>query len=79
LGIDRPAADRQAHDLVEGQAGGVVDIPVSGQSPEHRLPEQPVRTVAAFLPQPVFRSAAGARSHSPRGVIALAHHRQTTV
>jgi hypothetical protein len=79
LGIDSPAADHLAHDLVEGQAGGVGGIPVSGQPSESGLPEQPVRTVAAFLPQPVFRSAAGARSHSPRGVIALAHHRQTTV
>jgi hypothetical protein len=78
LGIDSPAADHLAHDLVEGKAGGTVGIPVSGQSPENRLPEQPVRTVAAFLPQRVFRTAADARSHSPR-VSSLAHHRQTTV
>jgi len=41
-----------AHHRIEGQAVGVVHILVSGQSPEHRLPEQPVKPVDRVLAAP---------------------------
>ena len=45
LRIDSPAANNQTHDRIEGQPIGVDDILVSGQPPDHRLPEQPVKTM----------------------------------
>ena len=47
--IDGPAAHNLAHDRIEGQAVGVVHILVSGQSPEHRLPEQSVQPMDRVL------------------------------
>lgn len=39
LRIDSPATYDLAHDRIEGQPVGVVEILVSGQTTEHRLPE----------------------------------------
>ncbi len=39
LRINGTAAHDLAHDRIEGQPIGVVDVLVSGQSPEHRLAE----------------------------------------
>jgi hypothetical protein len=49
LRIDGPATNNLAHDRIKGQAVGVVDILVSGQPPEHRLPEQPVKPMDRVL------------------------------
>jgi len=38
-----------AHDGIKGQAVGVVHILISGQSPEHRLPEQSVKPMDRVL------------------------------
>jgi len=65
LCIDSPSTHDLAHDRIEGQAVSVVDILVSGQPPEHRLPEQPVKTMDVFLPIRLSRSEADARSDSP--------------
>jgi hypothetical protein len=49
LRIDGPATNNLSHDRIKGQAVGVVDILVSGQPPEHRLPEQPVKPMDRVL------------------------------
>jgi hypothetical protein len=39
LHIYNPAANDLTHQVIEGQPVGIVDILVSGQPPDHRLPE----------------------------------------
>ena len=52
LRIDSPSANNLTHDRVEREAVSIVDILVSGQTPEHRLPEQPVEPVDGVLATP---------------------------
>jgi hypothetical protein len=49
LRIDSTATDNLTHDRIEGQPIGIVDILVSSQPPEHRLPEQAVKPVDGVL------------------------------
>jgi hypothetical protein len=46
----RLAADNPAHRRIMAQAFGVVDIFVSGQPSEHRLPQQSDKSMATVLP-----------------------------
>src|SRR3546814_15799780 len=48
--LDGPAANDLTHHGIEGQAVGIVHILVSGQSSEHRLPEQSVKPMERVLP-----------------------------
>ena len=50
LRIDCPTTDNLTHDRIEGQPIRVVDILVTSQPPEHRLPKQPLKPVARVLP-----------------------------
>ena len=52
LRVNGTAAHDMAHDRIEGQPVGVVDVLISGQSLEHRLPEQPVKTMDGVLAAP---------------------------
>jgi hypothetical protein len=45
LSVNSPAAHNLAHDRIEGETVSIVDVLLSGQPPEHRLPEQPVEPV----------------------------------
>jgi hypothetical protein len=47
--VDSSAADNLTHDRIECQPIGIVDILVSSQPPEHRLPEQAVKPVDRVL------------------------------
>ena len=53
LRIDGTAAHDLAHDRIAGETVGIVDILVSCQSPEHRLPELAVEPVGRVLSRPV--------------------------
>jgi hypothetical protein len=64
---------------IKGQAVGVVDVLVSGQPPEHRLPEQPVKPMDRVLPRRVSRNACQGQIGQPERVIELAHHQQAAV
>jgi hypothetical protein len=63
-------------DRIDGQAVGVVHILVPGQSPEHRLPEQPVKTVDRVLATSGVTQGCCRQIGQPERVIKLAHHQQ---
>ena len=49
-------------DRIEGETGVIVDILVSSQSPEHRLPEQAVKSRwMVFLPRRLSHSVSEAK------------------
>jgi hypothetical protein len=79
LRIDSPSTHDLAHHRIEGQAVGVVHILVSGQSPEHRLPEQPVKPVDRVLAAPGVAQCFCRQIGQPERVIQLAHHQQAAV
>ena len=49
LRIDNTAANNLTHGRVEREPVSSGDVLVSGQAPEHRLPEQPVELVGGVL------------------------------
>ena len=64
---------------VEGQAVGIVHILVSGQSSEHRLPEQSVKPMERVLPGAAVSQRLRRQIGQAEHVIKLAHHQQATV
>jgi hypothetical protein len=79
LRIDSPAADNLTHDRIEGQTVGIVDVLVSGQPPEHRLPEQPVEPVDGVLAPAGVAQRRRRQIGQPERVIQLAHHQKAAV
>jgi hypothetical protein len=72
---DRPVADHPAHRWVAAQPLGVVYVLVAGQSPEHRLAQQPCQPMAAILTDACVRESIGARVGQAQRVIQLAVRR----
>ena len=79
LRIDRSATHDLAHDRIKRQSICIVDIFVSGQSTEHRLPEKPVETMDRVLAAPGVAQRRCRQIGQPERVIQLAHHQKTTV
>ena len=79
LCTDSPATDNLAHDGIEGQPVGIVDILVSGQPPEHRLPEQAIKPVDRILAATGVSQCRRSQIGQPERVIHLAHHQKATV
>lgn len=79
LRLDGPAANDLTHHGIEGQAVGIVHILVSGQSSEHRLPEQSVKPMERVLPGAAVSQRLRRQIGQAEHVIKLAHHQQATV
>ncbi len=79
LRVDSSAADNLTHDRIEGQPIGIVDILVSSQPPEHRLPEQAVKPVDRVLAPAIVAQHRSSQIRQPERVIHLAHHQKATV
>ena len=77
--LDGPAANDLTHHGIEGQAVGIVHILVSGQSSEHRLPEQSVKPMERVLPGAAVSQRLRRQIGQAEHVIKLAHHQQATV
>ena len=75
----RPATHDLAHDRIEGQAVGVIHILISGQPPEHRLPEQSVKPMDCVLAPSGVAQCCCRQVGQPECVIKLAHQQKATV
>jgi hypothetical protein len=79
LRIGGTATHDLSHDRIKGLPVGIVNILVSCQSPKHRFPEQPVKTMDGVLAAPgVAKSYCRQIGQSER-VIKLAHHQQPAI
>ena len=74
LRVNGTAAHDLAHDRVNGQSISIVDVLVSSQSPEHRLPKQPVKTMDGVLAASGVSQRRCRQIGQPERVIKLPHH-----
>ena len=77
--IDSPATYDLKHDRIEGQPVGVVDILVSGQTTEHRLPEQPIELMDGVLACAGVAQCRSRQIRQPECVVKLAHYQETAI
>ena len=77
--INGTATHDLTHDRIKGQPVGVVDVLVSSQPPEHRLPEQAVKTMDGVLATAAVIQRTRCKIRQPEHVIQLAHHQKTAV
>jgi hypothetical protein len=79
LCIDSPSTHDLTHDRIEGQTVGVVDILVSGQPPEQRLPEQTIKPMERVLAASGIAQSNRRLTGQPERVIQFACHLQAAV
>jgi hypothetical protein len=79
LRIDGTVAHDLAHDRIKSETVGIVDILVSGQSPELRLLEQPVKPMDRVLAASGVAWCCSRQIEKPERVIKFAHHKQAAV
>ena len=79
LRLDSPATHNLAHDRINRETVGVVDVLVSGQPPEHRLPKQPIKPVDGVLPPAGISQHRRRQIRQPKRVIQLAHHQKAAI
>ena len=77
--IDGATADNLAHDRIAGESVGVVDILVSGQTTEHRLPEQPIELMDGVLACAGVAQCRSRQIRQPECVVKLAHYQETAI
>ena len=66
-------------DRIEGQPIGIVDILVSSQPPEHRLPKKAVKPMDSVLAASGVAQCCCRQIGQPERVIQFAHHQQPAV
>ena len=79
LCIESPSTHDLTDDRIEGQTVGIVYVLVPGQSPEHRLPELPVKPMDRVLAASDVAQCCCRQIGQPERVIQLAHHQKATV